>query len=220
MAALTIVLGLIGPTARLMAATPVVVSPQQLVAKVQTFGATYGEFSARWWQWLLSIPAAINPNLDATGANCAQGQTDNEDDVWFLSGTFGGSATRTCTIPAGKPIFFPLINVVAFKPTSGETLLDLRRQAAAFINTVSALECTIDNIALTNLSAFRVHSPSFSVNPPPGGLLPTSATDPMVSDGYWLLLSPLPAGQHLIRIHAETSGGFMVNVIYALTVAP
>jgi len=27
-----------------------------------------------WWQWLLSIPTAVNPNLDSTGANCGVGQ--------------------------------------------------------------------------------------------------------------------------------------------------
>ena len=31
------------------------------------FGNTYGEWSARWWQWLLSIPNDTNPNLAPTG---------------------------------------------------------------------------------------------------------------------------------------------------------
>ena len=216
-AALAMVLALIGATAGLSAAT---VSPQQRVVKIETFGATYGEWSARWWQWLLSIPAAINPNLDATGANCDQGQKNNEDDVWFLAGTFGGSATRTCTIPAGKPIFFPLINTAVFKPVDGETLLDLRRQASAFINSVSVLECTIDGVALSNLFAFRVHSPSFSIDLPPGGLVQGNATATVVSDGYWLLLSPLPPGPHTIHFRGATSGGeLVVDVIYNLMIA-
>jgi hypothetical protein len=216
LAALTIVLGLIGPAAGLRAAT---VNPQQRVVRVETYGATYGEWSARWWQWVLSIPTAINPILDATGANCDQGQKNGEDDVWFLAGDFGGSATRACTIPVGKPIFFPLINQVAFQPTGGETLLDLRRLISASINNVSVLECTIDGVALTNLFAFRVHSPSFSLVAPPGGLLHGGATDPMVSDGYWLLVSPLPAGQHTIHFHAETTDGFVLDVTYNLTIA-
>ena len=223
-ALLTMLLGLIGqttgPLALTASAANAPASPQNLVVGVQTFGATYGAWSARWWQWLLSIPSAVNPNLDPTGANCDRGQKDNEDDVWFLAGTFGGDVTRTCTIPAGKPIFFPLINSVAFKPTGGETLLDLRRMNAAFINTVSVLTCTIDGVALKDLFNFRFRSPSFSVNPPLGALLQPSATDPMVSDGYWLLLSPLPAGGHLIEIHAETTGGFSLEVTYNLTIAP
>jgi hypothetical protein len=74
------------------------------------YGNTYGEWSARWWQWLLSIPAATNPNSDTTGANCAQEQAGP---VWFLAGTFGGSAvTRSCTVPAGKALFFPILNSI------------------------------------------------------------------------------------------------------------
>jgi hypothetical protein len=193
------------------------------VIEVQTFGATHGEWSARWWQWLLSIPTSINPNLDTTGANCAQGQ---EDDVWFHAGAFGGTVTRTCTIPAGKPIFFPLINTVSFKPFGHETLLDLRRLAADFIDTVTVLEATIDGTDVQNLFSFRVRSPSFTVIVPPRGLVPRGQTsvpantDPIVSDGYWLLLSPLPAGPHVIHFHTETSGGFEVDVTYNLTVGP
>ncbi len=39
------------------------------------FGNTYGEWSARWWQWILSVPADKNPNLDTTGAHCAEAQS-------------------------------------------------------------------------------------------------------------------------------------------------
>ena len=50
-------------------------------------GNSYSEWSARWWQWALSIPAATNPVLDETGANCAQGQSGQ---VWFLASSFSG----------------------------------------------------------------------------------------------------------------------------------
>lgn len=202
-----------GPVASIANAAPPVVD-------VQSFGAGYGEWSARWWQWLLSIPAAVNPNLDATGENCAQGQTD---DVWFLAGAFGGTVTRTCTIPAGKPIFFPIINNILFKPRGQETLLDLRRQASEFIDNATELEATIDGEAIQNLAAFRARSPSFTVIAPQRGLVPPGQlsvpgnTDPIVSDGYWLLLSPLSPGDHSIHFHAK-SGEFELDVSYALTI--
>jgi hypothetical protein len=196
--------------------------PPPTVVGVQTYGATYGEFSARWWQWLLSIPKAANPNLDTTGENCALGQ---HDDVWFLAGTFGGTVVRSCIVPAGKPIFFPLINIIAFKPVGNETLLDLRRLAAAFIDSVNVLECTMDGVAcFDNPSKFRVRSPTFTVIAPPKGLIPPGQlsvpgnTDPIVSDGYWLLLDPPSAGVHTISVKAATTGGFALEVTYHLTV--
>src|SRR5574338_1150626 len=104
---------------------------QPIVSAPSTGGASYSELSARWWQWLLSIPAAVNPNFDKTGANCGQGQND---DVWFLAGAFSGKFKRSCTVPTGKPIFFSVIATIGFKPWGHETLLDLRGQAAAFID--------------------------------------------------------------------------------------
>ncbi len=192
------------------------------VEEIQTYGATYGEWSARWWQWALSIPAAINPILDPVGDNCAQGQYDN---VWFLAGTFGGLVERNCTIPAGKALFFPVINSVAFKPAGFETLLDLRRLAADTIDAVTNLSCSIDGEPVSvNLFNFRVKSPVFTVIAPPNGLVPPGFlsvpgnTDSAVSDGYWLLISPLTQGDHTIHFHAETEDGFEQDVTYFLSI--
>ena len=65
--------------------------------------------TARWWQWVISIGQSENPLLDPTGADCAVGQ---EGPVWFLGGTFGGPATRSCTVPAGKALLIPVLNVL------------------------------------------------------------------------------------------------------------
>jgi len=192
--------------------------------EIQGFGASYGEWAARWWQWILSIPAAVNPNLDATGANCAQGQYDT---VWFLGGAFGGTASRTCTVPVGKPIFFPLINTVIVAPKGSETLLDLRRQAKAFIDTVTSLTCQLDGAACApNLLDHRATSPSFTVLAPnardallpPGSLQRPGNSDSLVADGYWILLPPLSPGSHTLNFGATTSSGFGVNITYHLTV--
>src|SRR6266700_1791762 len=72
------------------------------------FGKNYGEWSHAWWLWEYSIPAPNNPVLDTTGANCDVGQSGQ---VWFLAGSFtSGTITRTCTVPHGKALFFPIFN--------------------------------------------------------------------------------------------------------------
>src|SRR5262245_26501057 len=74
--------------------------------------APFKQLSAEWWQWALSIPAAENPQLDTTGGDCVVGQ---RGDVWFLAGTFGGgTVTRTCSVPEGTVLFFPVVNFVYF----------------------------------------------------------------------------------------------------------
>jgi hypothetical protein len=207
----TMLAGLVGQTGGPMVVTANAAAP---VVEVQGFGASYGEWAARWWEWALSIPAAQNPILDQTGANCGQGQVGN---VWFLAGTFGGSATRNCTIPAGKPLFFPLINNIGFSPKGNETIIDLRKLAADLINNVDTLTCELDGATCAaNLFVFRAQSPIFEAIVRTGGLVAPKFYDPMVADGYWLLLAPLAPGPHLLVFGATTSTGFSTSVTYNL----
>jgi len=73
------------------------------------YGQTYGEWSGAWWRWAYSFPAGEdqNPVQDPTGALAGLGQSGP---VWFLAGSFGQTITRTATVPAGKALFFPIIN--------------------------------------------------------------------------------------------------------------
>ena len=54
------------------------------------YGLTYGQWTANFWKWVISIPQQNNPNNDPTGAKCAINQ--NDLNVWYLAPTFGGSA--------------------------------------------------------------------------------------------------------------------------------
>lgn len=92
---------------------PVVVPPDRPV-----LGRSQARWSAIWWQQIFSIPADRNPVFDETGEDCDEGAHDG---VWFLAGTNSGSATRTCTIPTGKFIFFPLINTADDRTPAGQT---------------------------------------------------------------------------------------------------
>src|SRR5262249_16120462 len=65
--------------------------------------------AAKWWQWVLETPASINPLLDSTGDNGAINQPHGN--VWFLAGNTGGTTVRNVTIPAGRALFFPIVNV-------------------------------------------------------------------------------------------------------------
>src|SRR5437762_10186792 len=84
-------------------------NPGILPPNSNAFGRSYAEWSAAWWQWLLSIPADTNPNFATGDVDCTLGQTGH---VWFLAGTFGGSATRNCMIATGKALFFSPLNAL------------------------------------------------------------------------------------------------------------
>src|SRR6478735_4849920 len=84
-------------------------------------GKTYGQWSGAQWAWELQVPTSptsdqvIVPNAGTAATpepvDCTLRQTGN---VWFLAGTtfFQNYTTayRSCTIPAGKFLFFPLVD--------------------------------------------------------------------------------------------------------------
>lgn len=202
----------------------------------EPYGSSYGEWSAKWWQWLLPIPAANNPVLDNTGVNCAQGQTGH---VWFLPGTFVGSAVRTCTIPNGISIMFPILNT-SFGAGVGDCLTPppgnpgpcdvqaLRAGAAAQMDNPRLLEVTLDGVSLRDLATYRATSPIFSYiltttdnlyNVAFGFHNPVGTYMPVVSDGYWVMLTPLTPGSHLLHFKAVLNdGSFQTEVTYHLFV--
>lgn len=193
------------------------------------YGNTWGEWSAQWAQWVLSIPKAINPIWDTTGAFCEVGQSGP---VWFLAGTVGGwDATRSCTIPAEKVLFFPITfklnGTVAgdCKPGTVDpcNMADMRKAAAEATDAV-VLEATIDGKKLFGLNKMRVTSPEYTITLPNDNLvdLPAGSYSPNVSNGYYVMLKPLTSGFHKInfkwRFLEGVNAGISGNVTYNLTV--
>ena len=163
------------------------------------YGLTYGEWSAKWWQWLTSIPTKDNPSVDETGAKCAVGQ--KEPNLWFLSGTGGGEVTRACSIPAGKAIFFPVLNVECdYLSPDLKTESDLRKCAKDDQDKATNLQATVDGVAIPDLKSYRVQSPLFNMTLPKDNAMGyPQGTTQAVSDGFWIILKPLPAGEHQIH---------------------
>jgi hypothetical protein len=191
------------------------------------------DLSAEWWQWVLSIPTSINPGLDSTGEDCMVGQRGS---MWFLAGNGGGTTRRTCAVPEGTVLFFPVINSVNFNTPNvcGQTGRDipvatLRALSAAFIDGATNLLVEVNNRSVGNLQ--RVQSNVFAIALPEDnvfdapcaslGGVPRGIYSPAVDDGFYVQLSPLGRGRHTLHIHAENpSQQFFLDVTYDLTVVP
>jgi hypothetical protein len=172
--------------------------------------------AARWWQWALEVPVAQSPLLDTTGEFAAVGQSGP---VWFLAGTWGGGpATRTFTVPAGKPLFFPIANYFAgdalHSPKAGgyppPPLDFVRAMCTAAIDPLGldALSCEVDGVPVPITAQNRGQSIPFSLRLPANNIFQTAAvTFPACADeGYYVLLAPLPPGEHTIHFAAEQWG--------------
>lgn len=173
-------------------------------------GRTASAWTAEWWQWAFSIPPGVHPLVDTTGQFVEVGQWG---DVWFLGGVFGsGQADRTATIPTGKSLLVPIANVdgdnLGRAPDDLLTLAQLRESAAQYINEVdaSSLKFTLDGTPIVGLERNRILSPPFEYHLPAdniysifGQTVPRGIFNPVVSDGYWIFLKPLPEGTHVLE---------------------
>jgi len=198
-------------------------NPRVLPPNSTLYGMSYGEWSARWFQWAASMPLDDHPLADT--ADCSRGQLGP---VWFLGGSFTVSnvVIRNCRVPAGKALFFPIVNVdcssLEQPPFFGDTPGARRTCATEIIDTVTDLSAEVDGEALHHLRLYRATSPNLVFAVPPDNVLGVAAdSGEMVADGYYLMLEPLPVGRHTIHF-SGTIGvfNFTLDITYHLTVRP
>jgi hypothetical protein len=194
---------------------------------VEPYGQSYGEWAVEWWQWALSQPEAANPVLDTTGAQCAKGQRGQ---VWFLAGSFDSvPVTRTCTVPAGKALLIPVLNLGYFAfpddPPATRTEAYVRAQVSFMANATN-LTATIDDVSVANIkNRYFEESPLFKVILPANNVFRLPAgfhLDPSVDAGYYLVVKPLASGEHTIHFTGHFTGAkseFSSDITYFITVA-
>ena len=192
-----------------------------------------GELAADWWQWALSEPTTTNPLVGSySGGPQCDGRPlgDVPGKKWFLAGSFDGSVVeRTCTMPVGTQLFFPVGNVVFLITEPGENEEIAREYVNEFMDAVLAdpefsMVVTVDGKEVKAKRIVRADSPLFTATLPEDNLfsaccgLPAGEYD-AVADGLWAELPPLPPGEH--TIHFEISApslGFSQDNTYNLTV--
>ena len=141
-----------------------------------------------------------------------------------------GSANRTCTVPTNVALFFPLLNFEGDNACVDPplTVEELQAIAKQNMDLTSELHATLDGRSLTrDLFAFRAASPVFSYTLPPDDNIAqlfgsdiSGIVDPVVADGYYLMLSPLTPGQHTLNFGGTLGDpiNFSLDITYNLTV--
>jgi hypothetical protein len=192
------------------------------------FGLSYAEWSAKWWQWAIARPTTAHPLFET--ADCNAGQSGN---VWFLGGSFVNStASRSCTVPSGTPIFLPILNAECSTaepdPFHGNNEAELRACAKGFMDNTAGLFASIDGSDIQdvgNAGRYRVQSPLYSFSGPDNNVMfiPGPVSGQSVSDGVWLMLAPLSVGHHTLHFGGVFDfSGFLLSIdqVYNLTVLP
>ncbi len=203
-------------------------NPNPGIAPIQSspHGKTYSAWAADWWKWALETEASENPLIDLTGENCGVNQSDS---VWFLAGSLVGPVTRECTVPSGRPLFFPLINAFygAFLNDPPATRIPefIRAQVTCIEDAVFPL-VEIDGVAVANPEQYLEKSVIFHVQLPENNIfgvganvIPDLRLSPSADEGFYLVVPPLTPGDHTIKWQASSADcGSSQNITYNLTV--
>ena len=181
------------PLMLLLAAGSVRAQVELLPASMPVAGTSQVDWSRQWWTWAASFELSGSPVADRTGRLCHLKQ---EGAVWFLAGTYDTHRTiRKCTVPAGKYLFFPLVNYVFFSPPEdARTCADVRKLVSKPMDDVTSLVLEVDGKRLNGLEAHRLATGCFDLYERIGGSTAVSA-----SNGYYVMLKPLTPGTHTLN---------------------
>lgn len=190
-----------------LAQTDLVVPPTERVVNI-----SQSDWSKAWWQWAGSFDSSNSPIADRSGINCHLKQ---KGPVWFLAGTYGTARTiRTCTVPRGKYLFFPLINYVVMPSSAASCTSSC---CASFAETAKSitdqpfqLVLDIDGRRIENLANYRQATKEcFDM----GALAePRYRIFPSAANGYYVMLRPLSVGKHVLNF-----GGVLPSMSQAVT---
>ncbi len=196
------------------------------------FGVGITSWGEQLAKWVYRQPAAHNPQLDQTGAECANQQ---RGPVWFIPPIDGPrieNSTRTCTIPRQKSILLDIgMNVmdypcpdVDFRPEPGESMYHfLIRTDRPIMDSVDELDVSLDGRQIRDVLSYRYVSrhlvwikghPSMQVF----DSCITGSRQPAIVDGFFLMFKPLRPGAHVLHVHGTNTFGDDKTYTYNLTV--
>ena len=230
--------GLLG----LKAAAQGVVDPADSVA-----GKSQYAWSADWWTSAGQASAAGNPLFSASGSDSLDLINQAGSPVYFLTGSVdGGAVDRTAHIGANQYIFFPVFNYLEWKsftpdpgvvPPIGDDTCN-SAIGATDPSLIDDIFATLDGAPIVaNIVSYRQSCQgqpdippatepaidgAFQASAPAGSLFEAFGTEnpeTFASDGYWLMLEPLPVGTYALSFGGTFyDGGAVQNNSYRVVV--
>ena len=176
-------------------------------------GKSYADWTAKWWQEMMTFDCANNPWLNSDNVLFYQ-----TGPVYFLAGLNTPGASVNVTVPHGKAILFPLTNYINdypcppeynFEPVPPQTLEEfLTEGATAFTDGVTGLAVEVDGASVSNPGSYVFISDLFYFTGTPElpncfDVCVTGASQPAVSGGFFMMLKPLAKGTHTVHYHSE-----------------
>lgn len=179
------------------------------------YGYSYGEWTTKWWDWVMPISSEKSPLLDETGRHWFHNQPPS--DVWFLIGNYATETSKHKTFPqrnikleADRSIMFPVLNCLAtfLEYPDLKTHQDLLEHVKKDVNSVVKKDLFINR---KMYEPVRISSEPqiLKLTIPEDnafGIKNSGLTD-AAADGYWAFLKPLPKGSYRIDFEGSCEDG-------------
>ena len=172
------------------------------------YGLTFAEHQKNFWKWILEIPANESPLNDRTGEKCANGQSNTNSSVFYLSFNNGGISERTCKVPVGKGLLIPVMQVEwSDKEAPGASVEELHKSAKKDQDSVNSLYLKIGDkeYKYKDLIKYRTQTDVFEVVFPDNGIFGVieGGVSKVVADGFYIITEPLTKGNY--SVHFKSS---------------
>ncbi len=196
-------------------ATASVANPGVLPPASRVKALSYGEWSARWWQYVFSLPVPQNPLF---GAPCSLGRAGP---VGLL--VLSPAAESSCDVPGGTMLFLELLSAECSTleppPFYGANAEELLACAKSF--EPQDLAASIDGVPLHDPAQYISTSPPFNFTVPADNVfgVPAGTEGQSVAHGAMLMLAPLTPGRHTFHLEGSLPTlGYQVSKTVTLVV--
>ena len=172
------------------------------------YGLTFAEHQKNFWKWILEIPANESPVNDRTGEKCANGQSNTNSSVFYLSMNNGGLSERICKVPVGKGLLIPVMQVEwSDKEAPGASVEELHKSAKKDQDSVNSLYLKIGDkeYKYKDLIKYRTQTDVFEAVFPDNGIFGVieGGISKVVADGFYIITEPLIKGNY--SVHFKSS---------------
>ena len=180
------------------------------------YGLTYGQWTTKWWSWIMPIQREKSPLHDETGALWSTNQPSS--DVWFLIGNFAREYKgehknfphRKIKMQGGRSILFPVLNCMAtfLEYHDLKTHEDLLRHVGNDVNSVVKKKLFINDKMYepvrisSDPKIFKetiIEDNAFDIK--------NSGLTDAAADGYWAFIKPLLKGNYTISFEGSCEYG-------------
>jgi hypothetical protein len=192
--------------------------PKIFLTGSSPYGIPFNQWIGKWWQWYVSVPKTESPNHPdypdhISKENCAIRQNLSSPVLFLFTPLVDEpSPERTCDVPKDKAILIPIISGEADNGDPEQTDKSERGmiQTAKAGNDYGAISIKLDNTKLNfnEDPKFRAMSGFFNITLPEHNLWEEKevpGTYKGITEGYFLFLNPLPAGNHTLYYEAATN---------------